>query len=119
MGLDVTWVLNHQFLHIREKARTAAPGQVPYEVEIFIGYDNTSERYVLHWIDVYGGRFSETLGYGTRKDNVINFVFEYGDGPFHNKFIWNPESKTWHFVLEQKNAAGQWKNFADQTATKS
>lgn len=33
-----------------------------YEAMVFIGYDNTSERYVVHWIDVFGGRFSETLG---------------------------------------------------------
>ena len=41
---------------------------------IFIGYDNTSERYVVHWLDNFGGRFSETLGYGLRSGNSIKFV---------------------------------------------
>jgi hypothetical protein len=41
-----------------------------------------SERYVAHWIDVFGGRFSETLGYGKRAGDEIDFIFEYPDGPF-------------------------------------
>src|SRR5262249_23059667 len=64
--LDVEWVLNHQFLQIHEKD-TAAPSQPGwYEAIALIGYDNMSERYVIHWNDVFGGRFSETLGYGAR-----------------------------------------------------
>lgn len=83
-----------------------------YEAMIFIGYDNTSERYVAHWMDVFGGRFSETLGYGTRSGNAIKFVFEYPDGPFTNTFTWNPETKTWIFLMEQKDQTGKWKVFA-------
>ena len=48
-----------------------------------------TERYVAHWIDVFGGRFSETLGYGKRVGNKINFIFEYTDGPFRTNLIWN------------------------------
>ncbi|HEY8226282.1 MAG TPA: hypothetical protein VIG25_13455 [Pyrinomonadaceae bacterium] len=33
-----------------------------YEAMVFIGYDNTSERYVAHWIDIFGGRFSKDEG---------------------------------------------------------
>ncbi len=69
-------------------------------------------------LDIYGGRFSETLGYGTRSGNTIKFVFEYPDGPFHNSFMWNPDSKTWRFLLEQKNDAGKWGAFADRIATR-
>jgi hypothetical protein len=58
-----------------------------------VGYDNTSERYVAHWLDVYGGRFSETLGYGRRSSDSIEFVFEYPAGPFHTTFSWKPETK--------------------------
>lgn len=35
-----------------------------------------SERYVAHWLDVFGGRFSETLGFGKREGNSIRFLFE-------------------------------------------
>ncbi len=116
--LDVAWVLNHQFLKIHEKGTSVIPGRPQYEAEVYIGYDNTSERYVAHWIDIYGGRICETLGYGTRSGNRIKFIFEYPDGPFHNTFTWNPDAKSWHFLLEQKNDAGKWDTFADRTAVK-
>jgi hypothetical protein len=48
---DAAWVLNHQFLRMRQS------GPPDYEAIVFVGYDNTSERYVAHWLDVYGGRF--------------------------------------------------------------
>src|ERR1044071_2672489 len=110
--VQVEWVLNHQFLRIHMKdVATAAQ----YEAMVFVGYDNASDRYVAHWIDVFGGRFSETLGYGTREGNSIKFVFEYPDGPFHNTFTWNAPDKTWTFLLEQKNKEGKWPTFATDT----
>jgi hypothetical protein len=115
--LDAAWVLNHQFLQIHEKAAGATSGH-QYEAQVYIGYDNASDRYVAHWIDIFGGRFSETLGYGQRSGNTIKFNFEYPDGPFHNTFTWNPESTTWRFLLEQKDDAGKWSIFADQMATR-
>lgn len=110
--VTVDWVLNHQFLrvHMRDVQK---PSQ--YEAMVFIGYDNMSERYVVHWIDVFGGRYSETLGYGVRNGNSIKFVFEYPDGPFHNTFTWTPESKTWKFLGEQKTQAGKWTTFAEDS----
>ncbi len=118
MDLTAEWVLNHQFLLVHEKDAGSTEGKPAYEAHIYIGYDNTSDRYVVHWIDIFGGRISETLGYGSRDGNSIRFNFEYPDGPFHNTFTWMPQENAWHFVLEQKDAAGKWKNFADQTAQK-
>ncbi len=60
--VDVEWVLNHQFLRIHEVGATdPKTGKPEYEATPMIGYDNMSERYVAHWIDVFGGRFSETF----------------------------------------------------------
>ena len=100
----IDWVLNHQFLRIHMKDVQTPPN---YEAIVFMGYDNTSDRYVVHWLDVFGGRFSETLGYGKRDGNSIKLVFEYPDGPFHNTFTWNPTDKTWTFLMEQKNKDGK------------
>jgi hypothetical protein len=108
----VDWVLNHQFLRVHMKD-VQKPSQ--YEAMVFIGYDYMSERYVVHWIDVFGGRSSETLGYGVRNGNSIKFVFEYPDGPFHNTFTWNPATKTWKFLGEQKTQQGKWTVFAEDT----
>ena len=112
---SVEWVLNHQFLRIHMKD-VKKPAM--YEAMVFVGYDNTSERYVAHWLDVFGGRFSETLGYGKRSANSIKFVFEYPDGPFHNTFTWNSETKTWRFLMEHKNKEGKWVVFAKDELTR-
>lgn len=121
---EAEWSLNHQFLKVhfidvsKGTAGTDRP-RVPYEALVFIGYDNMSERYVVHWIDVFGGRFSETLGYGRRDpagsgDNAIKFVFEYPDGPLHNTFTWNGEQGTWSILIRQKDARGRWTTFAEE-----
>lgn len=104
------WILNHQFLQLHMKDVGPQPG---YEALVLIGYDSTSERYVAHWIDIYGGRVSESLGYGTRTGSSIKFVFEYAEGPFLNTLTWNAEAKGWSFLMQQKNAAGKWELFAE------
>jgi hypothetical protein len=112
------WVLNHQFLllHLQDIPRTATPSG--YEAMVFVGYDNASERYVVHWIDVFGGRFSETLGYGTRDGNAIRMVFEYPDGPFYNTFTFDPVTHTWATLMRSKNQKGDWVTFATERFTK-
>jgi hypothetical protein len=113
------WVLNHQFLRIQEKTSASAPNtERPYEAFWFLGYDPISERYVLHLMDVFGARYSETLGYGTREGNQIRFVFEYSDGPFHTTYLWNPEKDTWQWLMEQKDKNGKWVPFADLKLTR-
>lgn len=119
-SVDADWVLNHQFVHIHEKTASDAPSnEHKYETTWFLGYDPVSERYVLHLLDVFGARFSETLGYGTRDGNVIRFVFEYPDGPFHTTFRWSPETSSWQWLMEQKNKDGRWTPFADLKLTRA
>ena len=113
-NVQAEWVLNHQFLRIHEKTVAAAPAsESRYEAIWFLGYDAVSERYMLHLLDVFGARYSETLGYGTRDGNSLRFVFEYPDGPFHTTFLWTSETGSWQWLLEQKNKDGKWTNFAD------
>jgi hypothetical protein len=117
--VDAEWVLNHQFLRIHEKTADDAPtSERRYEAFWFLGYDAVSERYVMHLIDVFGPRFSETLGYGVRSGNEIRFTFEYPDGPFHNTYLRSPEKNAWEWRLEQKNSKGVWMPFADLTLTR-
>ena len=44
---SIVWVLNHQFLLIHMKDLNTPP---QYEANIYLGYDNASDRYVAHWI---------------------------------------------------------------------
>jgi hypothetical protein len=53
------WVREHQFLRIRFE-------NGPYLAHVYLGRENLSDRYLAHWLDVFGGRWSETLGYGRR-----------------------------------------------------
>jgi len=116
--LTAGWVLNHQFLRLEfEGVGAVSVGEPRYLAHVYLGYDNTSERYVAHWIDVFGGRFSDTLGYGTRAGEGITFRFEYPDGPFENTFTWQAETKTWRFTLRAKQPTGAWTLFAELTAT--
>lgn len=116
--VDALWVLNHQFLQIHEKGLAAAGGGPAYEAIVMLGYDNASERYVAHWIDIYGGRFSETLGYGTRSGDQIEFVFEYPDGPFRTTFHWLADKNQWQWMMRTKNQSGKWVDFANLTLTR-
>jgi hypothetical protein len=113
------WVLNHQFLIIQERTAANAPEtEHRYQATWFLGYDSVSERYVMHLLDVFGARYSETLGYGTRDGNSLRFVFEYPDGPFHTTFRWQPQGDSWRWQMEQKDKDGKWSPFADLTLTR-
>jgi hypothetical protein len=118
-GVRAEWVLNRQFLRIEERTSPdASADERRYESIWFLGYDDTSDRYVMHLLDTFGGRFSETLGYGTRDGNTLHFVFEYPDGPFHTDFSWDTAKQTWTWLMQQKNKSGQWTPFATLTLTK-
>ena len=110
--VDAAWVLNHQFLQLHYVPDRASPQ--PYEAIAYIGYDNMSERYVVHWLDIFGGRISETLGFGKRTPNGMEFTFEYPDGPFTNTFRYDRQTRSWNLLLRQKNARGEWTTFATE-----
>ena len=117
--VEAAWVLNHQFLKIEEIDLADHPaGEVPYHAMVLVGYDNTSERYVAHWLDVFGGRFSETLGYGVRAGSEIKFVFEYPDGPFHTTFRWVSNEDSWQWLMETKDKHGKWAEFGTMSLTR-
>jgi hypothetical protein len=57
-SVEVEWVLNHQFLRVQEKDLSPKENAPAYEAMVFVGRDNASERYVAHWLDIFGGRYS-------------------------------------------------------------
>jgi hypothetical protein len=118
--VQADWILHHQFLRIHEETTLDAPkGEHPYEAFWFLGYDPDSKKYVMHLIDVFGGKYSETLGYGTRQGNQIRFLFDYPDGPFRTMFQWNPDGNTWEWLMDQqKDKSGKWAPFAVLRLTK-
>jgi len=85
-----------------------------YEALVLIGYAYADKRYVAHWCDTYGGKFS-ALGYGKRSGDSIEFEFHYPDGPFYNTFTWDAKTKGWTFKMENQNKEGKRVLFAEDT----
>lgn len=110
------WVLNHQFIELHYRDVATPP---KYEAMVFIGYDTGEQRYVCHWIDNFGGQFS-ALGHGKidNEKRVIEFTFNYRDGPFTNKFSFDPATKTWISLMRQQEK-GEWKLFAEDKFTRA
>ncbi len=105
-NLHAEWVLAHQFLKLEMRD---ASDPLAYQAHVYLGFDNASERYVAHWIDLFGGRWSETLGYGKRDGDAIRFLFEYPDGPFTTTFARDITTKAWTIEMRQKSKAGAWR----------
>jgi hypothetical protein len=111
-NLDASWVLGHQFL-LLEMREVSNPPQ--YEAAIFIGYDDSGDQYVVHWLDQFGAKPSATLGYGERDKNSIRLLFDYPSSQFRDTFTFDDDSGQWHFYIEAKKADGSWSEFADYT----
>jgi hypothetical protein len=113
--LRAEWVLGHQFLRLEMRDAAEPPA---YQAVVFVGYDHASERYVAHWLDAFGGRASETLGFGQRSGSSIRLVFEYPDGPFHTSFALDAANGTWSILMRNRGKGGAWQDFARYTAVR-
>lgn len=112
---EAKWVLNHQFLQLHYQD-VNVPSE--YEAFVYVGFNHQESLYVVHWLDVFGGHYSETLGYGKSDNNSINFVFNYPDWQLLNTFTWLPDQQKWLSVIEQQNQNGKWHTFAVQEIQK-
>jgi hypothetical protein len=112
--LQAAWVLQHRFvqLHMRD---VKEPSE--YEALVLIGYEEKNDRYVAYWCDSFGPDYA-AVGVGKRQDNVIQFTFNYSDGPFHNTFTWDPLASTWTFVMESERKDGSRVVFAEDSVRK-
>jgi hypothetical protein len=118
-SVEVRWVLHHQFLEIHEKDVNPPGGNdVPYDALVYVGYAPASQRYVAHWLDVFGGG-AETLGYGKRTGSSLEFDFEYPGQPWLTTFRWNAASNTWQWLMRTKTKQGQWQETADMTLARA
>ena len=109
--VSADWVLKHQFLRMHMKDVAEPP---EYEALVYIGYQHAEQRYVVHWLDIYGGKFS-AIGYGKRVGDTIAFVFRYDDGPFYNSFKWDARTDSWTFTMEATGKDGKREPFAVDT----
>jgi hypothetical protein len=107
-------VLNHQFLRIEEQTAPGAPSAEPrYDAVWFLGFDPVDSKYVLHLMDIFGGRYSETIGRGERDGNELHFIFQYPDGLFQSTYRSDPEAGAWRWLMKQQDSKGRWSPLAD------
>ena len=114
LNLDADWVLQHRFLRLvmMDVKQPAA-----YEANVYIGDDPVGERFVAHWLDNFGGWWSETLGYARHsgaaaRRTALTFVFDYPDGPFHTTFTLGDDGSTWSVLMQDRGPDGNWREFA-------
>ena len=114
----VQWTLNHHFikLHFTSTIPTSE-SQPPYQATYFIGYDEKDDTYVMHLLDTFGAGYSRVIGLGKRDRNTIPFIFQYPEGPFVNRFIWESDTQSWKFELTHEQD-GQIQVFATKRMTR-
>ncbi len=99
------WVLNHQFLELSFADTAAKP---EYSAHVYIGFDCEKHQYIVHWIDNFGGPFSETLGYGTQKGQSIELLFKYPMGTLINTFSYDQQNKQWTSHAVTRDESSNW-----------
>ena len=104
--IKAEWVMNHQYLHIYEKANENISWlHAPLEVEFFIGYNHISKHYVVHEMTVFGSDGSyEGFCYAYRDNNEIKLIKKCESDSNTitvQHFIWEPTTTSWHSEMRQ------------------
>jgi hypothetical protein len=117
--VSAAWVMNHQYLEIRETSREKnADGSPFYDATVYIGWDESTKHYACVWLDDYGSISTQSLGYAVRAGDSIPFVFQDrdDDGKFHTTFAYDAASNRWTMNMDQ-GPDGKLKPFARMTLT--
>jgi hypothetical protein len=119
--VDVSWVLNHQYLCIHETSHEKnIKGEPAYAAMVFLGWDPAASRYFVVWHDVYGGFGPTSVGYAPRSGDELRFLFKDGNGKddFHTTFSYNRSSDTWDWRMDNDDN-GTLKPFARVKLTRA
>jgi len=111
-AVTAQWVLENSFIELHfTSTLPASESQPPYQAIYFIGYDEREDTFVMHLLDTFGAGYSRVIGLGKRDGNSIPFVFQYPEGPFVNRLIWESGTQSWTFELTYERD-GQVRTFA-------
>jgi hypothetical protein len=115
-------VLGQHYVRMHEVARERdSTGATAYEAIVFIGWDESSQRYACLWLDSTGGEgiSGQAIGYGEASGDSIPFVFHFPDGsPFYNTFLYDRAADTWQWHLDGEED-GQRQPFARVTLSRT
>lgn len=110
-AVDARWTLGGRFVEMRCTQTDTAPGEQPYEALYQIGHDERGGELIMHLLDSTTVTPGCQVGRGTLADEIVDFVFEYPTGPFHNRFSYDPAEDAWTHELEDE-ASGEKRPFA-------
>ena len=119
--VEADWVLAHNYLRFHELSREIDKEGFPeYEAIVFIGWNESSNRYACLWLDVTGGEGLSAEGIGYAEPNVdkLPFVFDTGSGGvIHTTFSYIRDNDTWKWTIDIERD-GELKQFARVTLTR-
>jgi hypothetical protein len=113
--IEVSWILEHQYMQIYEISRERdADGTAVYEAIVLIGWDSKLSKYACLWLDVTGGGglSDQAIGHAERNKDEIPFLFKVNEESFfHTTFIYDRNTDTWQWIMDREDN-GKLKPFA-------
>jgi len=111
--VEARWVIQGHFLEVHcIGEKQFSRDQNLYEAIYMIGHDSQSGEYSMHLFDTFGAGYARTIGFGSRHENSVEFLFDYPNVLFSNTFTWHSTIDEWEMLLRQKDETGEWKVFA-------
>lgn len=98
------WVLNHQYLQLKEVSREKdINGKPEYEAIVYICWEQKREEYSCLWLDNTGngGLSTQAVGRAKANGNKIELQFKGVDGrTFQTTFVYDKDADTWQWLMD-------------------
>ena len=103
--IDVAWVLDHQYIQIKEVSREkGASGKPLYEAIVYISFDTTAKQYSCLWLDNTGnsGLSASAVGHAKPNGDKLTFLFQGPGYTFYTTFDYNRMDNTWQWFMDNE-----------------
>ena len=97
------WVLDHQYLQIKEVSREIKEnGKPEYDAIVFISHNLALNSYSCLWLDNTGngGMNGQAIGHAVPNGDKLEFRFKGTDtGIFHTTFEYDKSTDSWQWIM--------------------
>lgn len=101
--VDAEWVLNEEYLEIREVSRDKdADGKPHYQAIIYLVWDPKLYEYGSYWMDTTGYGMFNMDGVGRAKPDGDRIPFDFGDANdgIHTVFAYDRKANEWTWNID-------------------
>jgi len=115
------WVLNHQYIQIKEVSREKDKSGKPlYEAIVYICWEQKLNQYSCLWLDNSGngGLSTQAIGHAKANGDKIELLFDIDGSFFHTTFVYNKVTDTWQWLMDAEEN-GKLEPFARVKLTKN